>query len=442
MWLRRRGAMVRVAWLGPVLVLGACSPGTGGIGSNRGAADGAGGGGSGAAPNGTGADGTVANGNGGDTFVPIDTTSSGGSGSGTDAGHQCGGETLPAERDTITVDAGTIVTMRPVALYIMLDQSLSMDEPGAVAGSTKWTTVVDGIKSFVNDPRSAGIDAALSLFPPMFGSPGACDGTGYDTPYVPMAPLNGNAGPITAALGSPTGLGTPTEGGLRGAEKYCQQYQVAHPDEDCVVVFATDGQPSTCDTNQTDLTKVVSDAYAQGVKTFAIGMAGATAGEVDFNFLNALAKAGGTNCNPGSTGKEACDVGGGSDMSTALNTIRQTVTQHQTKTVVRTSQLACEFKTPDTSFDPQKVNISFQGSSGTTEKVLQVSSEGDCSKATSKAWYYDDPATPTKILLCPSTCAAINAGVSDGGLIAIDNAGSAPVLDISLGCKTEVAIIQ
>jgi hypothetical protein len=360
---------------------------------------------------------------------------------------------MPAERDYITVDAGTVVVQRPVAMYIMLDQSGSMAQAGSTTSNTKWSVVVDGITTFVNDTRSAGLDVALGFFPPLFGSSVAknanmCDGLNYQTPEVPMGTLPGNASAITSKLSNqaPTGLGTPTEGALRGAMTFCENYQQAHPDEDCVVVFATDGQPSTCDTNLTDLAKIVSDANAQGVKTFAIGMASQNPADVDFNFLNSVAIAGGTNCNPGTTGKEACNVGGGSDMSTALNTIRQTVTKHETKTLVKQSTLACEFKVPNTNFDPQKVNISFQNSSGAKETILNVPTANDCGRTSSKGWYYEyggsDPTVPTKMLLCPSTCTDINGGAMDGGFLSVSSAGNAPAINVQIGCKTEIAIIQ
>jgi hypothetical protein len=230
-------------------------------------------------------------------------------------------------------DAGTMLVKKSVALLIMLDQSLSMTEPAATSGSTKWSIATTGIANFVNDPSSVGLDVGLAFFPTLTGNSGSCDGTGYDSPDVPIAPLPSNASAIASVLGQPTGLATPTEGGLRGATKYCGQYQKSHPSENCVVVFVTDGQPSTCNTNTTSLVQIVADAYAGGVWTSAIGMAAATAGEVDFGFLNAVAKAGGTNCNPGNPGNEACNVGSGSDMTTALDTIRSARTDYDVQHV-------------------------------------------------------------------------------------------------------------
>ncbi len=259
----------------PALTIAACSAAGGdpnGATSPQNTGPGSGGGANVGGATGTGSTSTGATGTGasGDMIGVVDR-----GGGGVDGG--CGGPSLVAEREVVTVDAGTIVVSRPVAMFIMLDQSLSMDEPGAAAGSTKWTTIKDGLTSFVNDPKSAGIDAALGFFPPLFGSPGDCTGAGYDQPAVPMGQLNGNGPPIANALAStalPSGFGTPTEGGLRGATTFCINYQTQHPDEDCVVVFATDGQPSTCDQTLTDLEGIASSALTNShVRTFAIGMA-------------------------------------------------------------------------------------------------------------------------------------------------------------------------
>ncbi|MND04728.1 hypothetical protein D3C83_251350 [compost metagenome] len=48
---------------------------------------------------------------------------------------------------------------------------------------------------------------------------------------------------------------------------------------------------------------------------------------------------------------------------------------------------------------------------------------GDASRCAGGGWYYDDPAAPSRILLCPSSCDAVNDG--SGGRV-----------DIALGCET------
>lgn len=62
----------------------------------------------------------------------------------------------------------------PLDMYVILDSSGSMD--GATAtGATKWDAVKGALKSFLNDPRSAGIGVGLQYFPlSKPGVPSAC----------------------------------------------------------------------------------------------------------------------------------------------------------------------------------------------------------------------------------------------------------------------------
>jgi hypothetical protein len=60
---------------------------------------------------------------------------------------------------------------------------------------------------------------------------------------------------------------------------------------------------------------------------------------------------------------------------------------------------------------------------GTPEVVPQVPTVGDC--GTEGGWYYDNPAAPTKILLCPASCELVQS-VNQGAI------------EIVLGCQTIV----
>ena len=109
---------------------------------------------------------------------------------------------------------------------------------------------------------------------------------------------------------------------------------------------------------------------------------------------------------------------------------------------VITTKLACEYQLPadpnanlpsHVKFDKDKVNVSFTSNMGVKEQVYRVDSLDKCTSTNAKAWYYDNNTTPTKILLCPSSCSAIQ--VPDGGLSAMQ-AGSAPMVDVTLGCKS------
>jgi hypothetical protein len=175
--------------------------------------------------------------------------------------------------------------------------------------------------------------------------------------------------------------------------------------------------------------------------TYAIGMEGA-----DFALMDAIARAGGTDCTPGSPGQESCNVSSGTtSFINALNTIRTTVshdvTVTKTITKVQTSELACDFKIPapppGQTFDPEKVNVHFLHG-GLDDAVLQVPSEADCAKASDQGWFYDNPALPTSIKVCNGTCAAIKASTADGGVVV----GDPPEVRVLLGCATDKAPIH
>lgn len=327
----------------------------------------------------------------------------------------------------------------PVAIYIMLDQSGSMWIPDAISmvegivvdpntmwDSFKWVAASDSINTFVNDPNSAGFNVALQYFP-LVG--GGCDGTMYDTPAVPMGRLPGNATALSNSLAGVFSIGndTPIEGALRGATNYCKRYKndpALNPDgEDCAVVFITDGLPSACDQNITNLANIVGEAYRNdGIRTFAVGMAGA-----DFNMLNMMAEQGqGDNdCHPDDPLFYCCNVSANMTLLQALETIRgfvsreithevvRTETHVEYETVVETEALDCEWQIPDPpeheAFNKDKVNVHFSptGSPDNSTIIPMVASQDKCGAVA--AWHYDNPANPTRIIACPETCNVIKA---------------------------------
>jgi hypothetical protein len=78
-------------------------------------------------------------------------------------------------------------------------------------------------------------------------------------------------------------------------------------------------------------------------------------------------------------------------------------------------------------FDPDKVNIQVHQSAGPDQSVGKVDSEAECA-AHAGGWYYDNPAAPTRIKVCPQTCGVLQTFQE-------------PTLDILLGCKSEPAIL-
>ena len=97
--------------------------------------------------------------------------------------------------------------------------------------------------------------------------------------------------------------------------------------------------------------------------------------------------------------------------------------------VAETSKLACEISIPEPSMgsiDYGKVNVKLV-SGGAGDFIVFVGEAAKCSA--SGGWYYDDPAKPTKVMLCPASCDEAQKAVGPG------KAGS---IEIVFGCETIV----
>lgn len=334
----------------------------------------------------------------------------------------CGASVIEAKQvvvqQEVTVEE-RVDEVQPVALYITLDRSLSMD------WENLWTPAKDAIAAFVNAASSKGIDVALTFFPE---GGGQCNGSGYDTPVIGMGRLPDHAIDVTRELdkrASAGGVGTPIEGALRGATQFCQRFQASSNGEKCVAVLVTDGDPLGCEQSTSKLAAIAQTAYANGsgVRTFAVGLKGA-----DFALLDAIAQAGGAVDCDGASSRFACDVSSGpSQLSAALDKIRSvvtTVTTHVTTTThLEEMPVECEWTIPESgqSFDPQRVNVQLSAPSLTSPLSFgQVANAGACAE---RGWYYDDPNTPARLIACPQTCAVLRATPQAR-------------IDVLLGCAT------
>jgi len=211
--------------------------------------------------------------------------------------------------------AGDASNYCSLAMFIMQDRSGSMVTGQPNASPESWNNSTQAITAFVQDPSTTGIDIGLGTFPVGPNNTASCaDGSDCGTPVVPIASLPGNGQAMIQAMQqqtpTPTAL-TPTECGLRGMINQCLKFMAASlSGEKCVAVLVTDGSPTQCDQNLTNLAQIVTDGQANGVSTFTLGLPGA-----DLNFLNALAAAGGTD--------RAIDVSAGAQAFIgALNDVR------------------------------------------------------------------------------------------------------------------------
>lgn len=96
--------------------------------------------------------------------------------------------------------------------------------------------------------------------------------------------------------------------------------------------------------------------------------------------------------------------------------------------VVAGSQVSCEINVPQPSsggsIDPNQVSVKYTpGGTGSAVILPQAADAQAC--GSNDGWYYDDPSMPTKIVLCPATCATVQA----------DDAAS---VKLELGCANVI----
>jgi len=303
---------------------------------------------------------------------------------GADASTSCAGVSLEAER--VNVD-----------MYIMMDRSVSMAETVGTTGKIRWDFVHDSVQAFVQDPKAATIGVGIQFF----GQSGSrddsidCDVSRYSTPAVPIGPASTSGADVVSAIDAtlPGGL-TPTFPALEGAVAYGQTWATAHPGRATVVVLVTDGFPTQCQ-NPVSVSAIanVAQQAATGsppVKTYVVGI---TAG---YN-LNTIARAGGT--------------------GSAFMIDQGDITQSFVTTLlnISTNPLSCEYEIPaptdpTLTLDFDKVQVVHTPAVGDAEEIPRAQSYADCASSTNGGWYYDNPSSPSKILVCPCTCSQFGAG--------------------------------
>jgi hypothetical protein len=269
----------------------------------------------------------------------------------------------------LTIDAPacatSVVTAEKVALdiYVMLDQSGSMDD--SVTGGTKWTTVTSSLNTFMGQPGLDGVSVGLGYFgmPDSTGFGDSCNAADYAVPDVEIAPLPQVATQISSSMPqhSPT-TATPTSAALQGAIDHAKTWAGAHPGDATVVILATDGDPSECQTNISQISAIAAAGFngTPKIPTYVIGVGNSLAN------LNAIASAG------GSTSAFLVDTGGNVNQQflQAMNDIRH-------------AALGCTYSIPmptdGSMINYNEVNIIYQpGNGGPPVTLPYVMNKASC----------------------------------------------------------------
>jgi hypothetical protein len=344
---------------------------------------------------------------------------------------------------TLTADAACVTestkaAQLPLDIYVMVDQSLSMEERIASGGS-KWTAITGALTAFINQPSLAGVGVGIQYFGlPVGGKTcsttcqsnancagekcvpipalgfsvcesclDSCVASDYATPEVEIATLPGAASALAASIAAhkPSTL-TPTSAALEGAVGHAKAWAAAHPGHVTIAVFATDGDPSECDLNLSNINAIASNG-ASGtppILTYVIGVGSS------FTALDGIAKAGGTTSafTIGTTGNV------NQKFLDALNKIRG-------------AAIGCQYSIPTPKngeiLDLNTVNLQYTRA-GKTSIIPRVPSKDKC-PSTGEAWYYDDNGAPTQILLCDNACKNVGSD-TEGDLV------------VFVGCSTVV----
>lgn len=277
---------------------------------------------------------------------------------------------------------------------------LTVDRSGSMSGG-KWTGTKAALNAFFGSPSSAGLGVALE-----FWSTGASaatgdgcgnncsDSTNCANPMVPLGTLSASAAPTDAheqalknglATMTPSGM-TPTYPALEGALLWASNNLQTDPNNIYVVVLVTDGDPTQCQTNVTAISALAASAYlTYGVRTYVIGMQGATIAN-----LNAISNAGGTGNALVISGTNSNSVE--TQLVTALTNIAK-------------ENATCSLALPAAGlFDPNDVTVTFTPSAGGTVLLPQRWDLAAC--GSSGGWTFDNNSAPTKVELCPSSCAS------------------------------------
>jgi hypothetical protein len=300
----------------------------------------------------------------------------------------------------------------PLNLYVMFDKSSSM---GPDVTSTKWAGARKGMAAFVNDPASTGLRIALNFFPrPVDGTP-SCDSAAYMAPRVAYDLLPANAPKIIAAIDAeqPNGFNTPIYPALGGALRASIDAVKARPGEAGAVVLITDGEPQgpapLCGSVNPEDPAVIANLAATAfkgtppIRTFVVGLPG-----VNVSVANQIAVAGGSGAAVLATDPTKVDDG----FRDAL-------------ALVRGKALSCELNLPSKVIKGEisyaLVNVLYSKGSGPTATTLLQ----DPTCASGEGWRYNSTTMPTAIVLCPKTCAEVQADPK-------------AKVEILLGCKTAI----
>lgn len=298
----------------------------------------------------------------------------------------------------------------PLDIYFIFDRTASMGEDcdyepgGSPPVESKACFATYALPDYLVSVEPS-VDTRLAY--QVMSYDDGCDGTPYATPMVDLTQLPLPVDhEIVAAISNETfegGSGTQIEGALIGISQFTEDART--PGREMIGVLMTDGDPNGCNEDIDYLAGLISDHLAStGIRTFIIGMDGATESN-----LEQLAIAGGAEphddfCGSLTSPCHYWNVGDGSGdaIASALTAIAG-----------QAAPFPCEYALSDiqppdgSTLDLSTLNVQLT-QDGASTVIANVAAEEDC-PADEPAWYYDDIAAPTALLLCENACDLVTA---------------------------------
>ena len=310
----------------------------------------------------------------------------------------------PADMAELSLDAacavgGAKASLKRLNLVVIYDRSGSMGDGTNGDPMQKWIPVGNGLRAFFEDPESVGVTASLQYFPYKQNPLEQCNSSAYFFPDVPATALPSAAFGTNLDGTTPAGL-TPTLPAIQGAIAAAQQIAHDDPNAKIAIILVTDGEPDTCGSSVQNVSGEVAKVAAT-IPTYVVGIG------LSQDALAAISSAGGTG-NPilVSVGDQAQTR---TDILSAL-------------TAIRGQQVPCEFALPSPpagmALDIDKVNVLYTPGSGAQHALTY-----DKTCPSDEGWHYDSVDSPTKVVLCTSTCRTVQKD-------------RAAVIDILFGCQT------
>jgi hypothetical protein len=217
----------------------------------------------------------------------------------------------------------------------------------------------------------------------------SCDPYRYAAPAVEFTSAANAANAVEAALEAQQPVGaSPTRPALQGVTAYAYDWARNHPEDKAVVVFATDGVPSSslCTPNSiADNVRAVAAAANANppVPTFVIGVGNA------LDALSEIAAAGGT--------EQAFLVDTQSELEARFFEILEST---------RRRALPCRYTLPSPTAgeaDTDRMRLAL----GPKDEVLAKVSERSACSNVSGGYYLENDETPRRLVLCPASCESL-----------------------------------